>query len=441
METASNLLVLPAELILCICRVGLNARDLCAVRSTCKALRKIVPDSQPSFCSWPIRDRTPSVPLSGFTSVRWGSKLYVASEHYGSIVYDTLDLETHAWVKMRGPGSGYYAPYIAAMDVVDGTVHCLLQRQRSAKLTILSYDTQSKEVQTTDFDLFEFRIAPSMSALRGKLWIFGGRVASVGPVNDLHVFDPASRSLDRASLREEEEGAGEAGTAPCGRFGQAQVSFDEGAGRLLVLGGSTVAPPEGPGQPTPEAPTVPAARGASGGPPGRLDVHEYSLAEQRWRRLECSGPAPPPLSGHSASLLHGCVWVLGGHQADVQPVRTEHLRPLDEVHVLRLSDLSWARLRVHVSARVRGVSESRREVLGRTKHCVAPAAGGLLLFAGVAGNLDSGPCYSNDLVLFRVPTALRPDDDIFSPARLQAAARGAVARPPRACPASPSIAP
>lgn len=60
-----------------------------------------------------------------------------------------------------------------------------------------------------------------------------------------------------------------------------------------------------------------------------LDVKTLS-----WAVLTPSGNAPPARGSHSATLVGAKVWVFGGEDAA--------RRPLDDVHVLNLADMSWS---------------------------------------------------------------------------------------------------
>ncbi|KAK3262364.1 hypothetical protein CYMTET_28776 [Cymbomonas tetramitiformis] len=77
--------------------------------------------------------------------------------------------------------------------------------------------------------------------------------------------------------------------------------------------------------------------------PGALEAYTLELKSMEWLRLEVETETgmeqPCARSGHSATVIDGCVWVFGGED--------QLRRPLADVHVLHLATLRWIRNKTH----------------------------------------------------------------------------------------------
>jgi N-acetylneuraminic acid mutarotase len=115
----------------------------------------------------------------------------------------------------------------------------------------------------------------------GKMYVFGGY--GVGYLNDLHVYDPATREWTDLSTPT-------SGTAPSARYAHSAVEL---GGKMYVLGGY--------------------AHGGS----YLNDLHVYDPATGEWTDLSTptSGSPPSLLTYHSTVELGGKMYVFGGNNS------------------------------------------------------------------------------------------------------------------------------
>lgn len=143
--------------------------------------------------------------------------------------------------------------------------------------------------------------------LECSLYVFGGCTSSNTTFNDLWRFDLASRQWIRPLAM---------GTYPSPKACATMVTY---LGTLILFGGYT--------HPTPY-PLHQAARFFN-------QLHIYDPATNRWSTINTVGYSPPPIAGHSASVIGDRMIVFGGSHG--QGSRT------NEVWVLDLVELTWSR--------------------------------------------------------------------------------------------------
>jgi len=167
-----------------------------------------------------------------------------------------------------------------------------------------------EEIKNAENNTIIERYSHCAAYLGCSLYIFGGCTSSNTTFNDLWRFDLASRQWIRPLAT---------GNYPSPKACATMVAYKE---TLILFGGYT--------HPTPY-PLHQAARFFN-------QLHVYDPATNRWAHLNTIGYSPPPVAGHSASIIGNRMIIFGGSHG--LGSRT------NEVWVLDLEEAAWSRVEI-----------------------------------------------------------------------------------------------
>ncbi|WIA35517.1 hypothetical protein OEZ86_003944 [Tetradesmus obliquus] len=210
------------------------------------------------------------------------------------------------------------------------------------------------------------RYEQGAALLGSQLYVLGGHYGGrylqdlwVYNLNRLQWTAPAATVEQPQDAAEGGEEEGAALLAPAGPPASAGWSVTPFQDKLLVLGGHM---------------KVGKLKKGESLPP--ISVWLVDLATLRWSALPTSGTVPCARGGHTACLMPS------GDKVVVYGGEDSHRRPLGDVHVLDLQDLSWSQLKI----------SSKAQPNARSGHVATLANDTMLVFGG--GSIAS--CF-NDL--------------------------------------------
>jgi N-acetylneuraminic acid mutarotase len=276
--------------------------------------------------------------IYGTPTLTWPSKTFTitASNELGS-VSTTVDITVlePSWTDLSTPlcGSVPAARHGHATVAIDGRIYVFGGSSVSGNLNdLVAYDVDTacwiNLSPPTSGTAPTGRNWPAAAALNGKLYIFGGYNGAY--LNDLHVYDPVAQSWTNLT-------ATSTGTAPVARIAASMAAAN---GKLYLVGGEssgyrndifTYTPSGNAGAWATVTPTgtgtLPAGAyrsmvlmgdklyvfGGVGSSYTR-DLHSFDLTTQAWTSLTATvtGSAPPVRAYHTAVVLRGEMYVFGG---------------------------------------------------------------------------------------------------------------------------------
>ncbi|MFC1719006.1 kelch repeat-containing protein, partial [Candidatus Poribacteria bacterium] len=218
----------------------------------------------------------------GGAEVAWG--FTEAAEEYNPA--------TDTWTKLADMPTARQSLSVAA---VDGIIYAIGGWNAGPKLsTVEAYDPATGK-WTTKASMPAIRDSLTASVVDGKIYVIGGLVGGLGS-STVEVYDPATDTWTKKA------------SMPTGRGYHAACVVDR---RIYVLGGAT-------GWAGGEYPCVPT-------------VEVYDPATDTWIQ---ASDMPWPRMGHSASLVDGKMYIIGGEDSAVSRLFVEGKMDWDEIEEL-----------------------------------------------------------------------------------------------------------